>query len=159
MTLPGQESLVRHQTGDLAWPGITAANYHALPAEEKEACYRTQAPLAKQVADCSTQGVIAAELTVMTEGDDGRVTDTLWSRGGIFEQWSRCVWYKQWCRPQVVGGRTIPQGGLHGNSHNVLGRCEKAPKRFSENKPEVGGNYKRPKSKIAVWGIGVVLRG
>ena len=25
--------------------------------------------------------------------------------------------------------------------------------------PVVGGNYKRPKSKIAVWGIGVVLRG
>ena len=24
---------------------------------------------------------------------------------------------------------------------------------------KVGGNYKRPKSKIAVWGIGVVLRG
>ena len=24
---------------------------------------------------------------------------------------------------------------------------------------EVGGNYKRPKSKIAVWGIRVVLRG
>ena len=24
---------------------------------------------------------------------------------------------------------------------------------------QIGGNYKRPKSKIAVWGIGVVLRG
>ena len=24
---------------------------------------------------------------------------------------------------------------------------------------KIGGNYKRPKSKIAVWGIGVVLRG
>ena len=24
---------------------------------------------------------------------------------------------------------------------------------------KVGGNYKRPKSKIAVWGIGVVLSG
>ena len=25
--------------------------------------------------------------------------------------------------------------------------------------PKVEGNYKRPKSKIAVWGIGAVLRG
>ena len=24
---------------------------------------------------------------------------------------------------------------------------------------KIGGNYKRPKSKIAIWGIGVVLRG
>ena len=46
------------------------------------------------------------------------------------------VWYKQWCRPKVVGGRTVPQGSLQGNSHNALGHCEKAPKRFSEGQPK-----------------------
>ena len=25
--------------------------------------------------------------------------------------------------------------------------------------PRIGGNYKRPNSKVVVWGIGVVLRG
>ena len=29
-----------------------------------------------------------------------------------------------------------PQGGLQGNSHNALGRCDKASKRFSKGKPE-----------------------
>ena len=45
-----------------------------------------------------------------------------------------------------VGGRTVPQGGLQVNSHNALGRCEKAPKRFSEDKPEAvvaGGGKSR----------------
>ena len=39
------------------------------------------------------------------------------------------VWYKQWCRPKLVEGRTVPQGGLQGNS----------PKRFSKGKPEAVG--------------------
>ena len=55
----------------------------------------------------------------------------LWSRYFllIFDQtcglWPQ-VWYKQWCMPKVVGCRTVPQGGLLGNSHNALGRCVKA---------------------------------
>ena len=32
------------------------------------------------------------------------------------------VWYKQWCRPKVVGGRTAPQGGLQGNSQKIFQR-------------------------------------
>ena len=32
-------------------------------------------------------------------------------------------------------GRTFPKGGLHVNSHNALGHCEKAFKRFSKGKP------------------------
>ena len=28
------------------------------------------------------------------------------------------VWYEQWCKLKVVGGRTVPRGGLQGNSHN-----------------------------------------
>ena len=38
--------------------------------------------------------------------------------------------------PKVLGGRTFPEGGLHVSSHNALGRCEKAPKRFSEENLE-----------------------
>ena len=33
---------------------------------------------------------------------------------------------------KVLGGRTFHEGGLHVSSHNALGRCEKAPKSFSE---------------------------
>ena len=51
----------------------------------------------------------------------------------------RYEWYKQWCRSKVVGGRRVPQGRLQGNSHNALGCCEKALKRFSEGKPEAVG--------------------
>ena len=42
-------------------------------------------------------------------------------------------------RPKVVGGKTFPKGGLHVNSHNALGRCEKPPKRFPEGKSEAVG--------------------
>ena len=35
-------------------------------------------------------------------------------------------------KPKVVTGKTVPQGGLQGYSHNALGLYEKAPKRFSE---------------------------
>ena len=49
------------------------------------------------------------------------------------------MWYKQWCTPNVVEGRTVPQGVLQGNSHNALGRCEKAPKTFYEVKPDAIG--------------------
>ena len=31
---------------------------------------------------------------------------------------------KQWCSPQVVGGKTVATGGLHVYSHNARGRCE-----------------------------------
>ena len=44
------------------------------------------------------------------------------------------LWYKQECRPKVVGGTTVPQRGLQGNSHNALGGCEKAPKKNSKGR-------------------------
>ena len=37
------------------------------------------------------------------------------------------------------GSKTSPKGGLHLNSHNALGRCEKGPKIFAEGKPEAIG--------------------
>ena len=40
---------------------------------------------------------------------------------------------------KAEGGGRFPKGGLHVNSHNALGRCEKAPKIFSEGKPEAVG--------------------